>query len=117
VAPRNGADDVELVVGAGVLDGDLGRADRVRAIGDGHGSLEEGVPSLAGAAVHGLGRQRVLDDLQLGAFPAQAPPQVGQLRDGEAHVVGDDHRAGAVEDAAQRVDRLSLLGTIHEALL
>ena len=85
---------------------DLGGGDRIRREGDGDRALEQGVARFTDRAVQRLLGQGVLHHLELRAFLAEAATQIGHFRNGQTHVVGHDHGAGAGEYALQRFDRL-----------
>ncbi len=75
------------------------------------GPVSRSSSGLVRAAGDGQPDEGVLEDLVVAAGGSEVPPQLGQVGDGEAAVLGDDRRGGALEALTHLVDHGDLVGS------
>ena len=117
VAEDGAGDPDDLVVGPGGVEHRLGGAGLVIPERDRGRTDEQRAEGLADRVAGGDPQQPVLDDAVGHVLLAQGAPDLGDLLDLEAPVLGDDHRPGGGEFLAQLGDGLPFGLCGHVALL
>ena len=117
VAEDGAGDPDDLVVGPGGVEHRLGGAGLVIPERDRGRTDEQRAEGLADRVAGGDPQQPVLDDAVRHVLLAQGAPDLGDLLDLEAPVLGDDHRPGVGEFLAQLGDGLPFGLCGHVALL
>src|SRR5580704_15829024 len=107
------AEDHELLVRLGKVDGDLRRRDRIAGRDDHRRPLEQGRDGRdVGAIKSNLG-ETVLRDLHGCARVLRLPTQSLHLRHREAGIVSNDDDARGLEGRVERADQLAFCRSIH----
>src|SRR4051794_17326447 len=107
------ADDLELVVRLGEIDGHLGRRDGVSGSRKRGRALQQVTDRLIASLLERNQGKSVLRNFELSACIAHPQAQVRGLRHRQTEVAGDHNDARVGEDLLQLGDQIGFLRTIH----